>query len=131
MEIVWRQSVAAFARNRRVPITRGHNRIKQRYLFFHPFKNVLKCKKANGRLREAGIVRRWSAAGRLETPESRRRKRRRRKRKRERGGPGGERSTSTRTSEAASEKGYQGVAGAHAGIPTGGWVATIRPGAAE
>lgn len=52
-------------------------------------------------------------------------------RERERGGPGGERSTSTRTSEAASEKGCQGVAGAHAGVPTGGWVATIRPGAAE
>lgn len=30
------------------------NRIKQRYLFFHPFKNVLKCKKASGRLRGGG-----------------------------------------------------------------------------
>ena len=28
-----------------------HNRIKQLYLFFHPFKNVLKCKKANARPR--------------------------------------------------------------------------------
>lgn len=53
----------------------GRNRIKERYLFFHPFKNVLKCKKANdhergvewrgqGASQAAGVVRNTGVAGR-------------------------------------------------------------------
>ena len=105
-----------------------HNRIKQLYLFFHPFKNVLKCKKANARPRRGrgcATVERGTTG--LETPESRRRKRRRRKRKR-----GGERWTRARErARPPSEEGCQGVTGGHRGVPAGGWVVTARPGAAE
>ena len=73
----WRR----LARNRRCRLPAGRNRIKERYLFFHPFKNVLKCKNANGH--GAGVEERAGEGAGWEH-RSRWRKWRRRKRNRKR-----------------------------------------------
>lgn len=132
---VWRQSAAASARSRRVPITGGYNRIKQRYLFFHPFKNVLKCKKASGRLRGGGS-RDGGTRGMVgntgispeEAAEEEEKERERRWKRR--------RAEWRKVDEHENERGCwrRGMSGggweARRG-PGGGWAATVRPGEVE
>lgn len=113
----------------------GYNRIKQRYLFFHPFKNVLKCKKASGRLRGGGS-RDGGTRGMVgntgispeEAAEEEEKERERRWKRR--------RAEWRKVDEHENERGCwrRGMSGGGWGArrgPGGGWAATVRPGEVE